>query len=125
MRHPLFFLAVVLVTAAGPARAAGPAPNTAASIEAGRVLFARYCTECHGADGRARVDVIANATDLTEPELYLNGTGIEDVFRSIDEGAGVAMPAWGAQLGSSEEVWQLVNFVRSLWPQEQRPAVVE
>jgi mono/diheme cytochrome c family protein len=57
--------------------------------------------------------------------LYLNGTGVEDVYRSIDEGAGVAMPAWGPQLKGSDEIWQLVNFVRSLWPQEQRPSVIE
>ena len=89
------------------------------------MLYLRLCTECHGADGRAQMDVIANATDLTEPALYLNGSGVEEIYRSIDEGAGVAMPAWGAQLKGGEEVWQLVNFVRSLWPQEQRPAVIK
>ena len=117
--------AVLLVTAVFAVRADTPAPNTAASIEAGRVLYLRHCTECHGADGRAQMDVIANATDLTEPALYLNGSGVEEIYRSIEEGAGVAMPAWGAQLKGGEEVWQLVNFVRSLWPQEQRPAVIK
>ena len=116
---------LLLATMACAAQADTPLPNTRASIEAGRVLYLRHCTECHGADGRAQMDVIANATDLTEPGLYLNGTGVEDVYRSIDEGAGVAMPAWGPQLKGSDEIWQLVNFVRSLWPQEQRPSVIE
>ena len=36
--------AVLLVTAVFAVRADTPAPNTAASIEAGRVLYLRHCT---------------------------------------------------------------------------------
>ncbi len=38
------------------------------SIARGKILFARDCTECHGADGKSLVDVVANATDLTDPK---------------------------------------------------------
>jgi len=92
------------------------------SVARGRVLYQLHCTECHGTDGRARIDVIANATDLTEPDLYLGGSTPEDIHRSIHDGAGVAMPAWRDQLGSGEDVWHLVNFVLSLWPEERRPS---
>lgn len=114
-----------LALGASGAGAEGEVPNTAESIARGRTLFQFHCTQCHGADGRAQVDVIANATDLTEPALYLNGSSAADIYRSIHDGAGVAMPAWGAQLGGSTPVWDLVNFVRSLWPEDRRPAVVQ
>jgi mono/diheme cytochrome c family protein len=117
-------LCVVLAGAgAAVVRAGEVPPNTAESIASGRALFRLHCTQCHGADGRAQLDVIANATDLTEPSLYLNGSTEADVYRSIHDGAGVAMPAWGAQLGA-DAVGELVNFVRSLWPEGQRPPVV-
>ena len=114
---------LVMVLRAGVVQAAEPVAYSASSVEQGAALFKLYCTQCHGADGRAQVDVIADATDLTEPELYRNGTGVADIYRSINEGAGVAMPAWGSQLRDPEDVWHLVNFVQSLWPEGQRPAV--
>lgn len=111
--------ACLLATAAQ----AQPQPNTEASIARGATLFALHCTGCHGVDGRARVDVIANATDLTEPALYLNGSTPDDVLRSIREGAGVAMPAFGPQLNDPADIGHLANFVRSLWPAAQRPPI--
>jgi mono/diheme cytochrome c family protein len=102
---------------------AEPSANTQASIDSGKELFMRYCTECHGSDGKAELDVIADATDLTEPDGYLNGSSSEEIFRSINEGAGVAMPAFNWQLGGDQDVWHLVHYVRSLWPEDRRPPV--
>lgn len=89
----------------------------AAAVERGAQLFQQYCTECHGRDGRAQLDVIADATDLTQPDYYYSGSTEQDVFSSIANGAGVAMPAWRPVLGSDEAVWDLVYFVKSLWAQ--------
>jgi mono/diheme cytochrome c family protein len=116
--------ALLLAIGSGPLLAGAP-PYTVEAIEAGGVLYQRYCTECHGTDGRARLDVIADATDLTRPDAYRSGTSEEDLFRSINEGAGVAMPAFGWQLNGDRDVWLLVHYVRSLWPEDQRPAVVD
>jgi mono/diheme cytochrome c family protein len=88
-----------------------------ASVSRGAQLFQQYCTECHGRDGRAQVDVISDATDLTDTEAYYSGFTGQDIFNSIANGAGVAMPAWRSQLGSDEAVWDLVHFIQSLWPQ--------
>jgi mono/diheme cytochrome c family protein len=98
-----------------------PIPFTKESIARGRTTFARYCTECHGTDGKAQVDVIANATDLTDPALWKNGTSEGEAFRSIREGAGVSMPSFKTQIHKEEDLWHLVNFVRSLWPESVRP----
>jgi hypothetical protein len=34
------------------------------------------------------------------------------------------MPAFKSQLDSETDIWNLVNFIRSLWPESVRPAVV-
>src|SRR5580692_12444944 len=51
-----------------------PVPFSKASIARGKILYTRACTECHGADGKSLVDVIANATDLTDPKAWKSGT---------------------------------------------------
>ncbi len=117
-------LAALLLGWGSAAVAESPA-NTQASIDRGKELFMRYCTECHGSDGKAELDVIADATDLTEPDGYLNGSSSEEIFRSINEGAGVAMPAFNWQLGGDQDVWHLVHYVRSLWPEDRRPPVAQ
>jgi mono/diheme cytochrome c family protein len=90
-------------------------PEDAAALERGAQLFQQYCTECHGRDGRAQLDVISDATDLTQPTYYYSGSSDQEIFNSIANGAGVAMPAWRAQLGSDTAVWDLVYYVKSLW----------
>ena len=45
------------------AAAASPPPADEASVARGAQTFQQYCTECHGRDGRAQVDVISDATD--------------------------------------------------------------
>ena len=72
-------------------------------------------------DGKSQVDVIANATDLTDPEYWISGTSEGEVFRSIRDGAGDAMPPFNAKVEKEEDLWHMVNFVRSLWPESARP----
>ena len=77
-----------------------------------------------GRDGRALIDVIADATDLTSPELWFSGTEREEVFSSIRDGAGESMPPYKTEFGG-EQIWDLVNFTQSLWPEVKRPALRE
>jgi mono/diheme cytochrome c family protein len=95
------------------------------SIVRGRTLFIRDCKECHGADGKSQVDVVANATDLTEPKLWISGTSEGEIFRSIRDGAGDAMPPFKAKIENEKDIWHLVNFIRSLWPEPARPKLQE
>ncbi len=97
------------------ATAADRPPGDAAAVERGAQLFQQYCTECHGRDGRAQMDVISDATDLTMPADYYSGSTDEEIYNSIANGAGVAMPAWREVVGSDEAVWDLVYYVKSLW----------
>jgi mono/diheme cytochrome c family protein len=101
------------------------APYTKASIARGRVLFNNDCTGCHGRDGKAQVDVIADATDLTDPKVWKSGSTEGEIFRSIRDGAGISMPPYKNQIRKEEDLWHLVNFIRSLWPEDQRPKLQE
>jgi cbb3-type cytochrome c oxidase subunit III len=109
---------VTSVIAGMPSRA--DVPYSPESVEKGRALFMANCTPCHGNDGKSQVDVISNATDLTEPLLYRNGRTDADLDRSIRDGVGGVMPAWGPVLNSDESISNLRNFIKSLWPADQR-----
>jgi mono/diheme cytochrome c family protein len=102
-----------------------PIPYSKKSIAQGRGVFMRMCTGCHGNDGKSQVDVVADATDLTDPKAWRNGIGEGEIFRSIRDGAGASMPAFKTQLHSEEDMWHLVNYIRSLWPESARPPLQE
>lgn len=102
-----------------------PVPFSKASIARGKVLYTHDCTECHGADGKSLVDVVANATDLTDPKAWKSGTSEGEVFRSIRDGAGEAMPPFNEQITEEKDLWNLTNYLRSLWPQSARPKLQE
>jgi len=124
---------VLLVSGDAPARLTrddaqklkSPAANTRKSIARGRVVFMQNCTSCHGENGKAEGSLIADATDLTSPQLYKNGTSEGEIFHSISDGAGDQMPAFKSQLDSETDIWNLVNFIRGLWPESQRPPVAD
>jgi len=100
-----------------------PIANTKKSIGQGRSVFIRNCAACHGNDGKAQVDVVADATDLTNPKVFKSGTSEGEIFRSIRDGAGETMPPFKTQMSNEQDFWHLVNFIRNLWPDGVRPAV--
>ena len=102
-----------------------PVPYTKKSVAAGRNIFVRRCTACHGMDGKAMVDVVADATDLTSPKLWKSGTSDGEILRSIRDGAGASMPSFKSEIRQEEDLWNLVNYVRSLWPESTRPELKE
>jgi mono/diheme cytochrome c family protein len=98
-----------------------PVAYTKKSVDRGRAIFMQNCTSCHGENGKAEGSLIADATDLTTPTLYKSGTTEGEIFHSIRDGAGDQMPAFKSQLGGEADIWNLVNFIRSLWPESTRP----
>jgi mono/diheme cytochrome c family protein len=102
-----------------------PVAYSTKSIARGRVIFMQNCTSCHGENGKAEGSLVADATDLTSPQLYKSGTSEGEIFHSVRDGAGDQMPAFKGQLDNETDIWNLVNFIRSLWPEGQRPAVQE
>jgi mono/diheme cytochrome c family protein len=70
------------------------------------------------ASGVQRFDPVPGATNLADPHSYSYGTSEQDLFNSIANGTGAAMPAWRTELGSDEAIWDVVNYIRSLWGEE-------
>ena len=102
-----------------------PVAFTTKSIKRGQVMYKRLCVECHGYDEKSQIDVIADASDLTEPEYYYHGSTEGEVFRSIRNGAGENMPPYKDEVRNDKDIWDLVNFTRSLWPAKLRPKLQE
>ena len=98
-----------------------PAAYSSASIRSGRRHYLRLCQICHGADGKALENIDFEATNLTEPRYYKSGSTDGDIFYSTQKGAGFEMPAFNEQL-DDEQIWEVVNFIRSIGPKDLRPA---
>ena len=101
--------------------AMNPVPYSSPSIAKGKNTFVRLCAECHDDDGKALAQTLAPATDLTDPSRWKSGTSDAHLFRSIRDGAGAAMPVFGSQL-SSDDMWNIVNFIRSIGPALSQPS---
>jgi mono/diheme cytochrome c family protein len=93
-----------------------PLGDSPEAIHAGQRIFQQYCTMCHGADGKAQVQLVAQARDLTDPDGFQNGISDGELFRTIRDGTGQMMPPFRGQLKAEDQVWSLVSYVKSLWP---------
>lgn len=92
-----------------------PIPRSPDSIARGKSIFERNCVACHGAgghgDGVAAASLPARPKDLTKlapPPIFPDGV----IAYRIANGKNL-MPAWKTML-SDNDVWDLINFIRSL-----------
>lgn len=92
----------------------------AASRTRGRVLYGRWCSTCHGDDGRARMELPdlkgypTITRDLTAPWTFAGGSDSESLWLRLTIGlAPGPMPSFAATT-TAEERWDLVNYVESL-----------
>lgn len=97
--------------------ARNPVPATPESIAAGQELFLANCAVCHGASGRGDGP---GAAALNWPRINMDLTAHlaqhtdGDLYWWIKKGkAGTPMPGFEGRL-SDEEVWHLVNYLRTL-----------
>ena len=99
-----------------------PTP-VAADPVLGRQLYQRYCTQCHGdegkGDGPAADFVYPRPRDFTLAIFKVRSTPSgqlptdHDLFRVISEGLpGTSMPAWKKYLSETER-WQLAHYVKT------------
>ncbi|HEY6274185.1 MAG TPA: c-type cytochrome [Terriglobales bacterium] len=105
--------------------AKGPLPYTTKSLARGKQYYLIHCVECHDQDGTGLQRRDFNGTppaDLTDPDAWLHGTSAEAIFSSVREGTKDDMPGFKDKL-QDEQIWHVVNFVRSFWPESKRPRV--
>jgi cytochrome c oxidase cbb3-type subunit III len=85
-----------------------PYEGNASALATGAKLYVSYnCIDCHGGDGSG-----AMGPSLADGRWHFGGSAPE-VYESIFQGRPDGMPAWGSLL-SSDQIWMLVTYVRSL-----------
>jgi DMSO reductase family type II enzyme heme b subunit len=112
--------------------AEAPEP-TAESVARGKQVYAdSKCWQCHGQQGRGDGPSWPDLKDewlgktpilpanLSEPELFRGGSTTTDIFRAFSTGLnGTPMPSYTDL--TTEQRWDLANYVRSLGPPAGRP----
>jgi mono/diheme cytochrome c family protein len=97
------------------------APATAdnGDPKAGKVIYQRLCTHCHGATGKGDGPIGLSLTPKPEnlPE-ELHEEGEEFFFKIIQNGGrsmgkSPCMPAWGNQL-KADDIWDVISYVQVL-----------
>jgi high-affinity iron transporter len=101
------------------AKLRNPVPANAASIAAGKKLYDAQCASCHGAsgkgDGKGGELLKPKPSDLTDA-AWTHGSSDGEIFTVIRSGVKqTGMSAFGSRI-TTQEIWNLVNYVRSLSP---------
>lgn len=82
--------------------------SVAASVAAGRRVFAANCVACHGPDGRGNMALgVPNLADRT----WLYGGDAQSIYTSISEGRQGEMPAWQDRLDETDRKILLVYLL--------------
>jgi cbb3-type cytochrome c oxidase subunit III len=103
------------------AKITNPVPSTPESIAAGRQVFARLCVRCHGPSGKGDgggAGAGGQPSDLTDA-MWDFGASDGEIFSVIRDGTSADMEAYAERIGQTE-IWQLINYIRSIGP-GQRP----
>ena len=108
-----------------PVRVGTPVPYSAASVAAGKKVYAKLqCADCHGTDGAGTGAVAngfqddwnfeTNAVNLTEPWTFRGGATARDIYLRFKTGVdGTPMPSY-AGAASDKEMWNLANYIVSI-----------
>ncbi len=95
-----------------------PVMASAASTARGEATFVKRCAGCHGRKGDGKgpnaLDILPRPRNLRNA-WFVNSTSDRRLFESILYGVqGTAMPAWVDYGMTSNDVGDLVNFIRSM-----------
>ena len=95
------------------AKTANPVARSAESTSAGKRVYTRMCSRCHGAEGKGDgTAASAPVPDLTDDTWDYGGSDGE-IFAVIHDGVSTDMDGYAARL-SDTDIWNVVNFVRSV-----------
>ena len=91
---------------------------TTGNTSNGREIFLRYCSGCHGEDGRGEAKTFRPNVGNLAVKPLMDELSDEYLFTVIKKGGAAvgknaAMPAWSAQLGD-DDIRDVVAFVRTL-----------
>lgn len=79
-----------------------------AEVEAGRSIYADFCAECHGPDGRG----MGGVEDLASSDSF-SQSSLTEISETIAVGTGEAMPGFAGEL-TLDDLWAVSAYVRNL-----------
>lgn len=86
-----------------------------ASINIGKTLYSQHCKSCHGkeglGDGTKAAQLDTPCGDFTAEDFQKQSDG--SAFYKTKEGRG-DMPSFSKKIPDDEDIWHLVNFLRTL-----------
>ncbi|MCF8258244.1 MAG: c-type cytochrome [Flavobacteriales bacterium] len=92
-----------------------PVKSNAESIAIGKELFAKHCKSCHGkfgeGDGPKASELKTDCGDFTSDKFKAQSDGA--IFYKTKKGRD-EMPNFGKKMTDDEEIWHVVNFLRTL-----------
>jgi mono/diheme cytochrome c family protein len=112
------FLVALALAGAAPALVCWAPAAPAGDLGHGKELFARYCSGCHGQDGRGEAKTFQPSVGNLAVKELMDQLTDEYLFTVIKKGGAAvgknaAMPAWQSQLDDAQ-IWDIVGFVRTL-----------
>jgi mono/diheme cytochrome c family protein len=97
------------------AKAVNPVKSSKESIAAGKALWSLHCASCHGktglGDGSKAAQLKTQPEDMTKAALQSQSDG--SLAYKISEGRD-DMPSFKKKIPDPEDIWTLVNFIRTL-----------
>lgn len=92
-----------------------PVASDAESIAAGKALWATHCKSCHGAkglgDGPKAAQLKTEPGDFSKAETQSQTDGA--LFYKTSEGRD-DMPKFKQKIPDADDIWSIVNFIRTL-----------
>jgi len=97
------------------AKTPNPIKSSPESTAAGKALWVQHCLSCHGktgvGDGTKAAQLKTQPNDLTVLSAQSQSDG--SLFYKVAEGR-EDMPAFKKKIPEAEDIWDLVNYMRSL-----------
>jgi mono/diheme cytochrome c family protein len=92
-----------------------PIPMTEATVEQGKIIYEKFCIECHGPKGMGDGPVVNKGNYPTPPAFdgLLRDLPEGKVFHSITYGKNIAMGSHASQINQKER-WLVVQYVKYL-----------
>ena len=91
-----------------------PVKSDDASLKEGKSIWVKHCQSCHGktglGDGSKAAQLKTEPGDFSKAEVHKQSDGA--LFYKISEGRD-DMPAFKKKLADEEEIWQVVNYMRT------------
>lgn len=97
------------------AKMANPVKSDAESLKTGKEVWAKHCQSCHGktgkGDGSKAAQLKTLVPDFTTADVQKQPDGA--LFYKTSEGR-EDMPAFKKKIPDEEDIWAVVNYIRSL-----------